>query len=73
MKRISQFFAWLFDSGTMPLFPLLFILGTVLAVIFLGIAAFAIALPLGFLFCGALFFGIPYVGFRIALAEEEDE
>lgn len=73
MKRIGHFFNWLFDYGTSPLFPLLFIIGTVLGVIFIGIALFVIAPLLGFLFCGALFFGIPYVAYRVALAEERDE
>jgi hypothetical protein len=73
MKHISQFFDWLFHCSTPEAFPALFFLGLVLAALVVIVGAFVYSPLLGFLICGALFFGIPYVGYRVAMAREEGE
>jgi hypothetical protein len=73
MKRISQFFDWLFHYSTPEAFPILFMIGSVLTMLVIVVGAFVYSPLLGFLLCGALFFGIPYVGYRAAMAKGEDE
>ena len=73
MKHINHFFDWLFDHRTLPLFPVLFTLGSLITVLGTVIVLFVYAPVIGVLFLLALFFGVPYIGYRLALAEERDE
>ncbi len=73
MKHLVHFFEWLFCYRTNPVFPALFVIGSVLTVVVLMIVAFVTEPWLGMALSGLLFFGVPFIGYRMAIAEERDE
>ena len=73
MKTIANFFDWLFDYNTNEIFPALFVVGAILTMLVVAIVLFVNAPGIAMLFCAALFFGIPYVGFRVSKAKEQDK
>lgn len=75
MKQITDFVDWLFDYRTPAVFPALILVGSIITILLVAVGLLVTAPLLGVLFVAGIFFGIPYVGYRVAKAKagEQDE
>ena len=73
MKQLKSFFVWLAHYNTPTPFVVLFAFGSMVTAVGTLITLLVLAPPLAILFVAAVFFGIPYLGYRAHLDKERDE
>lgn len=71
MHHVQRFFEWLWAYTTNPIFPAIFMAGSAILIIVLGIAAFVTNPFLGISFVLGLAFGVPVIGFITSLGDDE--